>query len=83
VVAVGCGGGFGRLSISSKIHDSYCVELHKARSDGVPHMVGLREAMEEEQRWLVGGRVYVFETVDCDVFGGGDIEGREVREEGF
>jgi len=68
------------LSISSEIYENYCIELYKARSDGVPHVMSLREAMEEEQRWLVGGRVYVFETVDCNIFGGDDVEGREVWE---
>jgi len=36
----------------------------------VPDVVGLWEAVEEEERWAGPG----FDAVDCDIWGDGDVE---------
>lgn len=36
----------------------------------MPYVVGLREAVEEEEGWAGAG----FEAMDCDCWGYGDVE---------
>lgn len=76
-------GGLARLPIAAEVDGYHCVVLGERGSDPVPDVVGLGEAMEEEQRWFWRGRSGGFggvDAVDFQVWFDGDLEGDETLE---
>ena len=51
------------MSIASEIDGDYCKGVAELGCDFMPYVVGLREAVEQEERWASART----NAVDCDV----------------